>query len=91
MARNNEDAMYCYLISYRHTNGAGHCEIQRDQPWHPNTSGSIAAGIAKEYGHSSVAIINVFYQGCYSSEALANLKRLAEVEQAKPNLSIVKE
>lgn len=91
MAKSNEDAKHCYLVSFRHAHGAGHCEIQRDQPWHPNTSNSIAEGIAKEFGHGSVAIINVFYQGCYSSEAIANLKRLAEAEQAKPNLSIVKD
>lgn len=91
MAQSNEDAMYCYLISYRHPAGYASKEVRVDQPLGPFSTSKLVKMLMDDAGLESLVIINVFYQGCYSSEALENLKRLAEGEQAKPNLRIVKD
>lgn len=76
-----EDAKHCYLISYRHPEGYGSVEMQFPEPLTPYSTNSVIKKLQSFTGYDSIVIINVFFQGAFSTEALANFKKESEVEQ----------
>lgn len=58
--------MYCYFVSYAHTEGFANCIVNRDEPWDHLTHTEIMEDISEKVDH--LGIIVMYFKLIYGPE-----------------------